>query len=347
MFSASESTHATTARARSMPASSIVSSSEPRPSTSSTSFSSAYSRTSGLSSITTNGTSRRAQVLRDLPADAAEPADQVVVLELGDLALHAAFVEQSREVAGDEQLRQGDEDEEHRTHAEDRQDDLGDLAAQGVRVRGSIRSWRPCRAPTWRRSSRRHPRNRPAPRRRPARARRPSRPAARSGAGRTPSRGARQRGRAAARRASGSARRFEWLASASPGLADRTRRLPGSVMVRLAGQDLVRAKQLLEQDHPRELVRERDGSERQACCRRAPARPRSSPNGPPTTNARSARDMRRSAISSASASLDSAFPSRSSAQTWAPPGTRRRIAWSSPSPSSTCSRRAWRPSSRA
>ena len=81
---------------------------------------------------------RALQVLGDLAADPAEAADEVMVLELGDLALHAAFVENSREVARDEQLRQRDEKEEHRTHAEDRQEDLGDLAAQGRRIRGAV-----------------------------------------------------------------------------------------------------------------------------------------------------------------------------------------------------------------
>ena len=35
------------------------------------------------------------------------------------------------------------------------------------------------------------------------------------------------------------------------------------MMVRLAGEELVRADQLLEQHHPRELVRERHRAERQ------------------------------------------------------------------------------------
>ena len=47
-------------------------------------------------------------------------------------SLHPAFVEQAREIASDEQLGERDEDEEHRTHAEDRQIDLDDRPAQGA-----------------------------------------------------------------------------------------------------------------------------------------------------------------------------------------------------------------------
>ena len=311
MFSASESTHATTAHARSMPASCIVWSSEPRPSTRSTSSSSAYSRTSGLSSITTNGTPARAQVLGDLPADASEPANQVVVLELGDLALHAALVEQSGEVPGDEQLRQRDEDEEHRTHAEDRQEDHRDVAAEGLRVRdrpdGGDRVERPRETPPvggvleLRESgcAAQHEHGHRAHQQRDAPqeehhlvARAAARP------GRSPTRvWKRSEIRVAGISLPG--------ARGPEAISNGTARRPGSCVRETAAPA----------GPPARAGAEASSARTTACCRRAPARPRSSPNGPPTTNARSARDMRRSAISSARASLDSAFPSRSSAQT--------------------------------
>ena len=193
-----------------------------------------------------------AQVLRDLPADAAVPADQVVVLELGDLALHAALVEQSREVPGDEQLRQGDEDEEHRTHAEDRQEDVGDVAAERLRVRD--------------RPDRRHRVQRPrgaAPVGDVLERGQAAPPASTSSGDRADQQrdpAQEEQHLVARRRAAGSQPDARLEALGDSGGRHSPPRGPwaqGSVMVRLARQDLVRAKELLQQDHPRELVRKR------------------------------------------------------------------------------------------
>ena len=74
------------------------------------------------------------EVAGDLAPDPPEPAEQIVVVELGDLSLHKARLEQSRKVAGHEQLGERDQQEEHRTDAEGDQGDLGNLTADRFAV---------------------------------------------------------------------------------------------------------------------------------------------------------------------------------------------------------------------
>ena len=68
------------------------------------------------------------EVAGDLLPDAAEAADQVVVLQVLDPPLHAPHLQEAGHVTGDEQLDERDEQVEQRAKAERDQDDLGQLA---------------------------------------------------------------------------------------------------------------------------------------------------------------------------------------------------------------------------
>ena len=82
-----------------------------------------------------------AQVARDLPADAAEAADDVVVGEGIDHLLVRRSSSNAAELARDEELRHRREPVEERTYAEQLEADL-ERPARGVgRDRGSTRAW--------------------------------------------------------------------------------------------------------------------------------------------------------------------------------------------------------------
>ena len=159
-----------------------------------------------------------------------------------------------------------------------------------------------------------------------------------------------RRARAASRRSSSSRRTRAWRPSAleARALADARRRRtvgesgprPVLVVVRLAGEDLVRPVELLEQHDARELVRQRHRARTRASCRSAPARARagrrrrSRGRGPPGGAPRAIRRAARRRT-----------PSRrlSSSTTWARSGIRPATLASSRS--STSSSRAWPASS--
>ena len=81
------------------------------------------------------------QVARDLPADAAEAADDVVVAEGIDHLLYPALLEHAAELARDEELRHRREAVEERTYAEQLEADLERPAARCRWDRGSTRAW--------------------------------------------------------------------------------------------------------------------------------------------------------------------------------------------------------------
>ena len=129
MFSASSSTQATIPRARSMPAERNSSSSLARPSRKRT--------PDGLGALAVLRVGvdddvlgpGRAQVAGHLAAHAAEAADDVVVGQRVDHPARPSVLQQPREVSGDEELGDGDEGVQQRTHAEHDQDHLDDLPA--------------------------------------------------------------------------------------------------------------------------------------------------------------------------------------------------------------------------
>ena len=201
----------------------------------------------------------RAQVARDLAADAAEAADDVVVGQGVDHPLRPALVEQLREVPGDEELGDRHQGVEERTDAEHDQDDLDDLPADVGRRPGSSRRWRRCRAPR---------RSRPTAMVPSVHGESPTVPTTSSPAISANERARRRRGEAGGARGS-----------------------PASVVVGLAGEDLVAAVELLEQHDARELVRQRHRPEREPV---VDARRARGPNGPPMTKHRSRPSWRRS-----------------------------------------------------
>ena len=250
MFSASESTQAITARARSMPACTqhlVVGGAA---------LDEAHADVARLLGVLGPRVDHdvalagRAQVAGDLAADAAEAADDHVVGQGVDGSLLAALVEEGAQVPGDEELDHRHQGVEQRTDAEHDQDDPGDLAGDASRA-GCAR-----------------------PRSRSCRATRGSRPTTfdvledRVG---DRAEGEQQRRARADQRArrNGAARRERTRRASS-----RARIGGASVVVGLAGEDLVRAVELLEQHDARELVRQRHRAERERVRRRrrAPGR---------------------------------------------------------------------------
>ncbi len=134
-FSASESAHATSEQARSMPACSRIDVIRR------VALDEADAEPLGAGAVAIVGIDddegglRRVQIARDLAPDAAEPADDVVVCERVDHPLHAPRGEQVADMPGDEELRHRGERVEERTDAQDGQQDDDDLPGGRVRLR--------------------------------------------------------------------------------------------------------------------------------------------------------------------------------------------------------------------